>query len=180
MRHFKRNFVKIELCFTSYSMTKNFEYNLTGTGWAEVIFTNDKKTVSFVASYLNDPLAELFEGLIKLKLGKTENEKIVFVEEPGEHSLILTKQQNGILKVEIYWNEEWEELYLGHKNPDYQYKKQLIYSDTDTIQNFISKICEGTDNLLKRLTLSEYKRLWSQYDFPIEIYIKIRQSKLLT
>ena len=62
-------------------MTKNFEYNLTGTGWAEVIFTNDKKTVSFVASYLNDPLAELFEGLIKLKLGKTENEKIVFVDE---------------------------------------------------------------------------------------------------
>lgn len=160
-------------------MTKSFEYNLTGTGWAEVIFTNDNNTVSFEASYLNDPLAELFEGLLNLKFGKTENEKVVFVGEPGEHSLILTKQQNEILKVEIYWNQDWEELYVGHKKPNYQYKKELIYSDTDTIQNFISKICDGIDNLLKRLTLSEYKRLWSQYDFSIKIYNKIRQPKLL-
>ena len=61
-------------------MIKLFDYNLTGTGWAEATFTNDNKTVTFEASYLNDPLAELFEALLNLKEGKTENEKVVFVE----------------------------------------------------------------------------------------------------
>ena len=155
-------------------MTKLFTYSLTGTGWAEATFTNEEKTVSFDASYLNDPLEELFTGLINLKESKSTYEQIVFVEEPGEHTLLLTKQENEIIKIEIYWNEEWQELYIGHKKPDSEYKKELLYSDIDTLDNFILAICRGVENLVQRIGLNEYKNLWHLYDFPIDSFDKLK------
>jgi len=159
-------------------MTKLFDYNLTGTGWAEVTLSDETQSVTFEVSYLSDPLSELYEGLYRLTQNQSDKEIIVFADEPGEHSLIIAKQDYLNLEIELYKNDEWEELSTAMTST--KGNKELIYSDKDTLQNFISKICDGTDNLLKRLTLSEYKKLWSQYDFPIEIYGKIRQPKLLT
>lgn len=73
-------------------MTKYFFYRLTGTGWAEATFTSEKQSISFEVSYLSDPLSDLFEALYRLANGETQYEKIIFAEEPGEHSLHLTKQ----------------------------------------------------------------------------------------
>lgn len=154
-------------------MTKHFNYYLTGTGWAEAILANDDKTISFELSYLSDPLSELFEGLHRLTTDKTKVEKVVFADEPGEHCLFLTRQENGELKIEIFWSDEWEEMNIIPKTSS---KKQLVYSDTDTLDNFIKVVFVGTQDLLQRMTLEEYKKKWSIYEFPTEQYNLLKQT----
>jgi hypothetical protein len=153
-------------------MTKDFNYHLTGTGWAEVFFTSDTQNIRFEISYLNDPLSDLFEGLHRLVSNKSDTEKVIFAEEPGEHSLIISKQDNDKIKVEIYWSDEWEEISIAYKTTS---NKELVYADSDTLKNFITVICTGIESLLERLTLKEYKEKWHLFEFPIDSYKKIRQ-----
>jgi hypothetical protein len=153
-------------------MIKDFNYYLTGAGWAEAFFSNERQNIRFDISYLSDPLSELFQGLCRLIDNKSDTERIVFAEEPGEHSLVISKQDRDTIKVEIFWSNEWEE--IGNA-PKISRKKELVYSDTDSLTNFASVICVGTDSLLERLTLVEYKEKWSLFEFPIESYNRLRR-----
>ncbi len=152
-------------------MIKDFNYYLTGIGWAEAFFSNESQNIRFDISYLSDPLSELFQGLSRLLNNLSDTEVIVFAEEPGEHALVISKQENYTIKVEIFWSDTWGELSKAYKTPS---TKELLYSDTDTLQNFTSIICVGTDNFLERQTLSEYKEKWSLFEFPIDSYNKLR------
>jgi hypothetical protein len=153
-------------------MTKDFNYHLTGTGWAEAFFSSDTQNIRFDFSYLSDPLSELFEGLIRLINNQSDTEKIIFAEEPGEHSLIISKQGKDTIKVEIFWSDEWEEMSSAHK---ISIKKELVYADTDTLNNFTKVICIGIDSLLERMTLTEYKEKWCLFEFPVKTYDSLRQ-----
>ncbi len=153
-------------------MTKDFNYHLTGTGWAEVFFTSDTQNIKFEISYLNDPLSDLFEALYKLASNKSDKEKILFPEEPGQHSLMIYKQDNDVIKVEIYWSDEWEVISNTFKTIS---KKELVYTDSDTLKNFIAIICTGIDSLLERLTLTDYNQKWNLFEFPSNSYQKLKQ-----
>ena len=78
-------------------MTNDFIYRLTGTGWADVTFSNENQTITFEASYLNDPLSDLYDSLLRLIQNESNSELILFVEDPGEHSCCSLKR-----KMEIY------------------------------------------------------------------------------
>lgn len=149
-------------------MTNDFIYRLTGTGWADVTFSNENQTITFEASYLNDPLSDLYDSLLRLIQNESNSELILFVEEPGEHSLLLTKTENGNLQIEIYWNQEWEEFYPDTEKQDI--KKELVYSDIDTLDNLTSSIIKGTKNLLAAVGLEEYKDQWHLYEFPLKSF----------
>jgi hypothetical protein len=157
-------------------MIKNFNYYLTGTGWAEVFFSNDNQNIRFEFSYLSDPLLELFQGLCRLINNQSDTEKIVFAEEPGEHSLVFSKQDKETIKVEIFWSDEWETVNNALKTSS---NKETVYSDKDTLANFASAICLGIDSLLDRMTLAEYKEKWNLSEFPIESYNKLREARKL-
>ena len=159
-------------------MIKEFNYYLKATGWAEAFFSSESQNIRFDISYLSDPLSELFQGLSRLINNQSDTEIIVFAEEPGEHALVISKQDDSnAIKVEILWNETWEEIRNVYYTPS---KKELLYSDTDTLQNFTLTICVGMDTFLKRQTLSEYKEKWSLFEFPVESYKKLRQLTGLT
>ena len=158
-------------------MIKVFNYYLTGTGWAEAFFSSDSQNLRFDISYLGDPLSELFQGLSRLLNNQSDTEVIVFAEEPGEHALVISKQENNAVKVEIFWSDTWEEISKAYKTAS---TKELLYSDTDTLQNFTSVICVGTDKFLERQTLSEYKEKWHLFEFPVESYNKLKQLIGLT
>ncbi|RYE27832.1 MAG: hypothetical protein EOP48_34185 [Sphingobacteriales bacterium] len=155
------------------NIIRHFNYWLTGAGWAEVTFANDKQTITFEVSYLSDPLYDLFEGLLRLTTNKTDIEKIVFADEPGEHCLLLTRQENDELKIEIFWSDEWEEMNIVPKTTT---KKELVYFDTDTVNNFIKVVCEGICDLLQRTSLEEYKAKWHLYEFPVDIFNDLKKT----
>ena len=75
------------------------------------------------------------------------------------------------MKIEIFWYDEWEEPFI---KPLPVKNKQLVYSDTDTLENFIKVVCTGTDNLLEGITLMDYKEQWTM-KFPSEIYKRLKQ-----
>jgi hypothetical protein len=152
-------------------MTKFFNYRLTGTGWAEATFTSEKQTLSFEVSYLSDPLSDLFEALNRLTTGETNHEKVTFAEEPGEHSLLLTKQADN-LKIEIFSSDEWEEIAIVQNTVT---SKELVYSDTDTFENFTKTILAGTQDLLNKVSSSEYKKQWHLFEFPTDSFNKLKQ-----
>ena len=153
-------------------MIKHFNFWLTGTGWAEVTFANDKQSVNFPVSYLSDPLTDLFEALCRLAKKETVLEKIIFVDEPGERSLLLNRQNEGALAVEIIWSNEWEDAAIHSLKT--AIKENSIYSNTDTIENLGQIICIGIDDLLRRTSLQEYKKRWHFYEFPVEKYNKLK------
>jgi hypothetical protein len=153
------------------NITRHFNYWLTAKGWAEVTFANDKQAITFEVSYLSDPLSDLFEALHRLLEKETTSEKVVFADEPGEHSLLLTTVEDGILKVEIYWSDEWEEIAVV---PPTVTNKKLVYKDTDTLTNFIKTVCLGVEELLGRTTIEEYTKQWHLFEFPQDGYNKLK------
>lgn len=153
-------------------MTTHFNYWLTGTGWAEVFFTSDKQNIRFQFSYLSDPLADLFEGLCRLINNQSDTERIIFTEEPGEHSLIISKLDKDNIQLEIFWSNEWGDISEANKA---ETKKELIYSNKDTLKNFGLIISAGIDSLLERHSLTEYKELWSSFEFPMDKYKQLQQ-----
>ena len=154
-------------------MTTHFNYWLTGAGWAEAYFTSDKQNVRFELSYLSDPLADLFEGLCRLINNQSDVERIAFFDEPGEHTLVISKIVKDEIKIEIFWDNQKEGINEADKSQD---TGELIYSDTDTLRNLTLVICNGIDSLLGRHTLEEYKEKWVSSDIPL---YKDKQLQLL-
>lgn len=158
-------------------MINDFNYWLTGTGWAEAFFSNEGQNMRFEFSYLSDPLLELFEALTKLIKGQSDIEKITFLDEPGEHILIITRQKEDVIGVEITRSDTWDSMSEKYSTLG---EKEIVYSDIDTLKNFASVVCAGIDNLLERHTLSEYQEKWHLSAFPAEAYDKLKQVTTMT
>lgn len=153
-------------------MIKDFNYWLTGIGWAEAFFSSDKQNIRFEFSYLTDPLSELFIVLRKMLMGESDQEKIAFWDEPGLHLLIISKLKDKI-DVSILWSNSWGQ----EDDADVPLsEKRVVYSDTDTLINFASVVIAGIESLLGRHTLDEYKEKWYEFPFPIETYEQLNQA----
>ena len=153
-------------------MTKHFNYWLTGTGWAEIFLTSDKQSIRFEFSYLNDSLADLLGSLCRLIQNQSNLEKIIFPEEPGQYSLIISKLDKDTIKLELFDSDEWEQISEAYHTPN---SKKLVYSDLDTLKNFGLVVCEGIERLLERHSLSEYKEKWSLSEFPMSKFEELRK-----
>ena len=147
-------------------MTKNFSYELKGTGWSETIFDNGKQIFSIETSYLSEPLTDLLKSLSRLINNESYFEKIIFANEPGEHCLTIIKGENDVLNIEIFWSEEWDETFNPPKNLN---NKKIVYSDDDSLENFTNVILNGINNLMQNLSLKDYKTQWCS-PFPSKIF----------
>jgi hypothetical protein len=113
-------------------MIKDFNYWLTGIGWAEAFFSSNKQNIRFELSYLSDPLNELFVALSKMLKGESNHEKIAFWDEPGQHLLIISKPEKDNIDVAILWSDSWGVV----DDADVPLsERQVVYSDTDTLSN---------------------------------------------
>jgi len=154
-------------------MTILFDYDLIGTGWAEATIANGEKTLTFQISYLSDPLTDLLEGLLNLYSKKSQHEKIIFAEEPGQHSLMLTLQNSDNLKIEIYWGDEWEPISKAYGTTS---NKELVYVDTDTLLNFAHMVHDCLQRLLEKYSSEDYKEKWHLYGFPEQQFDKLKAT----
>lgn len=153
-------------------MIKDFNYWLTGVGWAEAFFSNETQNVRFEFSYLSDPLEDLFAALKQMIESGSQKQKISFLDEPGKHLLILSRTNKDDLNVQIFWSDFKEE---GDDELIPLSEMKLIYSDTDSIVNFASVIIAGVDSLMSRHTLDEYKEKWGNNPFPIKNFEHLKQ-----
>ena len=154
-------------------MTTLFDYDLIGTGWAEATISNSEKTLTFQISYLSDPLTDLLDGLLNLYSKNSQQEKIVFAEEPGEHSLVLALQDIDKLKIEIYWSDEWEPISKAYGTIS---NKELVYIDTDTLPNFAHLVLDCLQRLLNKYGSGDYKEKWHLYGFPEQQFDNLKAT----
>jgi hypothetical protein len=81
-------------------------YVLDGTGWATVTIRAHDQLATVTASYLHDSLKDLASAVLLLSGGELEAD-VIFMDEPGEHHLVLKSLPNAVVGHELRWYEHW-------------------------------------------------------------------------
>ena len=137
----------------------NFEYKLTGAGWALATLEMGTQKIEMTVSYLHDSLANLTEVLLILMQAPSSG-SVVFMEEPGEHEMILTRT-NDQLEIEIKWFDDWASWDM--------YPKDQFKSVLKTKENFWEAYTifkKAIESVLNEHGLDGYKDKWGEHDFP--------------
>ena len=147
----------------------NLNYILENAGWAIIEINNGEKIIKINISYLNDSLQNLAESAIEIR-NKSEK-TVVFMDEPGEHWLILKKKENNELHYELRYYEDWASWNLISED---NYKIKI--KGVTTITNYINEVRNNLVNIYEKHGIENYKLKWIEYEFPIEEYNKLRTT----
>ncbi|MEM7182101.1 MAG: hypothetical protein AAF518_14380 [Spirochaetota bacterium] len=144
-----------------------FEYNLQSAGWAEAIVTNNDGSISMVASYLHDSLYNLANATIVL-LNGADSAKVVFMDEPGEHQLILQKVEQEIA-FEVRWFQDWESWDMHPAD-----KYEVVLQGRTTLKRLAGEFFSVLEMIYETYSLKEYKELWIEHKFPIDPFNRLK------
>jgi hypothetical protein len=138
------------------------KYILHTGGWAALEIGNIEKTVVLNISFFHDSLKELAQSAIELR---TRGEKsVVFMDEPGEHKLILKKNGSGI-SYELRWYKDWASWNLISED-----NFETVLSGTTTLPKYINLVRENLIRIWNEEGLEGYRKKWSKHDFPLSEY----------
>ncbi|WP_282628358.1 hypothetical protein [Empedobacter sedimenti] len=136
------------------------DYKLENAGWAIVKISNGYKEVVLSPSYLHDSLKNLAESALQLK---TKNEKtVVFMDEPGEHWLVLKKADENTIDYEVRWYEHWASKNLVAED-DYK----IVLTGTTTLPKYINQVRKNLIDIYEEFGPELYKEKWIMHDFPM-------------
>ena len=139
------------------------DYKLENAGWAIVKISNGYKEVVLSPSYLHDSLKNLAESALQLK---TKNEKtVVFMDEPGEHWLVLKKADENTIDYEVRWYEHW-----ASKNLVAEDNYKIALTGTTTLPKYINQVRKNLINIYEEFGPELYKEKWIMHDFPMYEY----------
>ena len=141
-------------------------YRLDDAGWAGMTITTPEQSVFMIASYLHDSLKQLAEASLHLTRGIMRT-VISFVDEPGEHQLILEKGEADLLRVEIRWFKDWAS--WNYVSVKYDVVAQFTTSFTE----FGVSVLNNLETLLLEHGEAGYKEKW-RHDFPIAEYERLK------
>jgi hypothetical protein len=153
-------------------MLKQFNYWLTGYGWAEVFFTSDLETVRFEVSYLSDPLDDLITALLELLTNSQNEISVDFFDEPGHHRLTLTLDSVKHVRVSL---RMWAETESVADIPIDPSSDKPYFETVSSLENLCSVVLEGIRDLRSRHSDSEYLDKWINYPFPSERFKLLEQ-----
>lgn len=145
----------------------SINYILEDAGWATVVINNGEQILELNVSYLHDSLKNLAESAIELKKG---NEKsVVFMDEPGEHWLILKIKENEVINYELRWYEDWTNWNLISEE-----KYIIKLQGNTTISKYINEVRINLQDIYEKHGYIEYKKRWIQDDFPLDEFEKLK------
>ena len=149
----------------------DIEYNLWGTGWATATIRSGDGYVEALTSYVHNSLRELVQAAIHLCNHAPET-TVVFMNEPGEHHLVLTRREGIQLHFEVRWFRDWTS--WGLCPPD-QYRVELHGSTT--VEQFRDQVLTVLENIDRTLGPKQYREEWVEADFPSAEYETLRGLK---
>lgn len=139
------------------------QYELHGAGWATVSVAQ-VHSVEMTVSYLHDSLRQLAESAIALERAAKQS-KVIFMNEPGEHQLCLTRSGVDELDYQIRWYDDWESWGLY---PTDQYK--VVLSGQVSFTRYREQVVRVLHNIYDSIGVDRYKELWVEHDFPMNEY----------
>ncbi len=138
------------------------EYELKGAGWALATIVTKTEEISVTVSYICDSLAELANAAFGLGTGANKA-VVVFMDEPGEHQLILEKTDAETAQATLCW-------YDDSRKP---VQEETLLETTVKIKRFQHDVLFLMDNLLREHGLAGYKEKWHK-DFPVWSYERLK------
>ena len=142
------------------------EYKIDGAGWAIGKIGNGQKLTEFSVSYLHDSLKDLAESAIEI--GKKELKSVVFMDEPGEHVLILNRKEKNLIDYELRWYQDWCSWNLIDEN-----NYDLVIKGQTTVPKYVNQVKNVLDKIMTELGPKEYRKKWMEHDFPIAEFEKL-------
>lgn len=143
------------------------EYKIVGSGWANGKISNGKKRKKFAISYLKDSLKELAESAIEIR--EKDFKSVVFMEEPGEHVLILNRKDENKIDYELRWYKDWWSWNLIDEN-----NFESVFKGETTVPKYINQVRNVLNGIMTELGPNEYRQKWIEHDFPIAEYEKLK------
>ena len=143
------------------------EYQIVGSGWANGTIGNGKKQKKFAVSYLNDSLKELAESAIEIR--EKDFKSVVFMEEPGEHVLILNRKNENKIEYELRWYKDWWSWNLIDEN-----NFNSVFKGETTVPKYINQVRNVLNGIMTELGPDKYREKWIEHDFPIAEYEKLK------
>jgi hypothetical protein len=147
----------------------DFTYALDGPGWATATLALSDQSVSMTVSYLHDSLREVAASIVRLRAGESEA-KVIFMDEPGEHHLIL-KRVGVNVNLEVIWFDDWASWKI---TPDTEPRSML--TATVPLVEFHHAVTNALAGLLDAFGLEGYKKKWIEHEFPLEEFETLRAS----
>src|SRR5690349_4440222 len=72
-----------------------FDYRLTGLGWAEARISDGRSDATFTASYLEHALGDLLEA-VGILLEGADEARCSWMEEPGEYRWVFRREGSAV------------------------------------------------------------------------------------
>lgn len=144
----------------------SIEYTVLDAGWAIIEISNGDKNVKICASYLHDSLKDLAESAIEIQYKKAKY--IVFMDEPGEHQLLL-KLNNNEIEFTLIWYEQWASSHLT--GPE---KCIEILKGKTTLTKYINEVRRNLLKIYNTLGEKGYLEKWCKHEFPLDEYLKLK------
>ena len=144
------------------------EYTLAGSGWADASVSDGEFAVFMQVSYLHDSLANLAKAALDMGAGAQEA-TVVFMDEPGEHQLVLHRREQDALTVELRWYDDWASWGLVPVD-----RYATVLTTRTSRAELRAEVLKVLDRLNETFGPAEYRQLWIEHDFPIDLHQELR------
>jgi hypothetical protein len=153
-------------------MKMKFEYELNGSGWADVNIEINGQCEYFSVSYLSNALKDLVDGLVYLIPGGVPDDEVrnessfKWHFEPAGAVITLKSIDKKILKINLKFI------------PDMFKKKdeegEIILDEECNLDDFVEVVVKALDKIIKKCGIVGYRETWSDEEFPLSGYLKLK------
>lgn len=145
----------------------HLEYIVEEAGWAVGTIGNGENVVSFDVSYLHDSLKELAESAIEIQ--EKETKSVIFMAEPGESKLVLSKKEDRKINFELRWYADWASWNIISED-DYE----IVLEGKTTIPKYVNQVRKVLAKIMDEIGPIEYRKKWQEHDFPMDEYQSLK------
>lgn len=112
-------------------------------------------------------MKNLAESAIDLK-AKYEK-SVIFMNEPGEHWLVLKTDGSNTVNYELRWYEDWANWNLIDIE-----KYAIVLKGVTTVPKYINEVRKVLIQIFEEFGPEKYKQMWVEHDYPLEEYEKLK------
>jgi hypothetical protein len=138
------------------------EYRVEDAGWATVDVVCSGHHLQMTASYLHDSLREL--ARMALAVDVEDESRVVFMDEPGEHHLIVRRETAEILRVEVRYFQDWKSWNMD--DGDGELRLQCATSPAELRWQVLAAL----RSVLAECGVDGYREKWGEHEFPTSEY----------
>jgi hypothetical protein len=147
----------------------HLSYKVEQAGWATFTLVCGEQAATVPVSYLHDSLRDLASGVLAIVRGAAEVD-VVFVDEPGEHHLLIERVSDTRVHLVLRRYEDWGP--WGHGSSDFI----VVLECDEAVARLRGELVAAMNAIVEKLGEDGYRRAWQKHDFPTAEYEELRRA----